>query len=869
MRINSIDPISGSGNKVSSYGQTTNVQKSVAPNFRAISFRGGNQGDVLHVIAELPPYVKSGGVATVAQDYKSLNNLGNGNAGKTAMVIPYYNGQIKYAPDGETITAVDVLRVPNNLPEGHPLKGKEGRPFFTNQDLDKNSIESILKDSKKYTLLEDVASKDMAWGIEEKSPIKLFRVPETNHYMVFTEATASMPKPYAGGGYSTTKEVLAHSWGGDSYAKFDKAVVELMPDISKNIPGYDPKTVICSDAHAAYVSHWMAVKNAAGEEFFRGKNPTQVGHNLGDGYIAATSPRNMLVNLGATKQDIEKLLSSKEYHEALLRNEEDKFLSKFVESLLTKGKQSVSAIDVPIYYAQKGFLPMFTTVSEGYHEALLANEELSPKYIEIFQQLSEQGRFKGITNPLNDPNVSAFKQLGLPGYKADVTLKLANGKEEVIKGFEVFDKARYEKEGLNYVREVKRNNKINLLKRLSHDLDGAQLVADGGKLMEKGSGAGLVRAGLPGRSLKLLGEIDGQYIQRLTKGEDIKLAVSWGRGDFQKGLDTVLDSFYKFVKKTGDKDTVLLLGGELDPRNPESQVIKDKIKELMSLPETKGRFVFFDGFAPGLPFASAADVSILPSRFAPCELTDFEAKKMLSTTIVTNCQGLGQKNFDPDIEAEKAIADGFKTKHEYFTKEAECLRDGVASPEAKSKFEKIKQKLFETEKIKLQNRGANLTDEEIFAKIAKTDAYNDALRELRDSIISDEVAECMDRALHKYRNGETAEAMMKNLVNIETSWETNGWLSKTKQSSAELYRKYMIEAQSTNIEKSETLLDKMQQAFRETLTDVEKSGKKSSSKGKIIAYSCAAAVAVALGVLGIQHAKNKQPKEEEHLSSIA
>lgn len=866
MRINAIDPVAVQQTKSNRIGLKSESISN--PNFRAISFRGGNTGDVLHVIAELPPYVKSGGVATVAQDYKSLNNLGAGNSGKTAMVIPYYNGQIKYAKDGETVTAVDVLRVPDNLPEGHPLKGKEGKPFFTNQDLDKNSLESILKDSKKYTLLEDVAAKDMAWGIEEHSPIKLFRVPETNHYMVFTEATASMPKPYAGGGYSTTKNVLAHSWGGDSYAKFDKAVVELMPEISRNIPGYDPKTVICSDAHAAYVSHWMAVKNAAGEEFFKGKNPTQVGHNLGDGYIAATSPRNMLVNLGATKQDIEKLLSSKEYHEALLRNEEDKFLTKFLGSLVSDGKKSVSAIDIPIYYAEKGFLPMFTTVSEGYHEALLANEELSPKYIEIFNKLSEQGRFKGITNPLNDPSVSAFEQLGLPGYRDDIKLKLANGTEETIKGFEVFDKARCEKEGLKYVREVKRNNKINLLKRLSRDIDNAHLISDG-KVMEKGSGAGLVRAGLLGRNLKLLGEIDSKFIQRLSNGEDIKLAVSWGRGDFQKGLDTVLDSFYKFIKKTGDKDTVLLLGGELDPRNPETQVIKDKIKELSSLPETKGRFVFFDGFAPGLPFASAADVSILPSRFAPCELTDFEAKKMLSTTIVTNCQGLGQKNFDPDIEAEKAIADGFKTKHEYFTKEAECLKEGVASPEAKAKFEKIKQKLFDAEKVKLQNRGANLTDAEILAKIAKTDAYNDALRELRDSIISDEVAECMDRALNKYRNGETAEAMMKNLVKIETSWEANGWLSKTKLSSAELYRKYMIEAESTNIQKEETLLSKMQKALKRTLTNAERSGKKPAGKGRIMAYCGAAAAGVALGALGIKVLQSHKPEEEKHLSSIA
>ena len=65
----------------------------------------------------------------------------------------------------------------------------------------------------------------------------------------------------------------------------------------------------------------------------------------------------------------------------------------------------------------------------------------------------------------------------------------------------------------------------------------------------------------------------------------------------------------------------------------------------------------------------AADVALLPSRFAPCELTDLEAKKALCTPIVPNVQGMAQKNFDPSIAKEAALMDGYKGKHEFFITE--------------------------------------------------------------------------------------------------------------------------------------------------------------------------------------------------------
>ena len=778
-----------------------------------ISFKGGNKGDVLHVIAEVDPSFTTGGVATVGKDYKSLNNISKTEHGRTVIFTPYYNGNIQYdSESGELIKSVDVLKVPSNLPEGHPMKNKAGTPFFTKEDLSAKSIEDILKDPGKFIELEEVAQKDMQWGLQEKSPIKLYKIPankakcpaNTDIFFVYTEGTASMVKPYEGGGYATTQEAFVKSWNGDPYAQFDKATVELMQDIDKKVKGFDPGTVICSDSHAAYVSHYMAQKNAAGEEYFKGKKPTQVGHNLGNGYIGFTSPRNMLINLGATKEQIETLINSKEYQEALLKGSEDEFLLKFLSPLTTETKKTVSAMDIPIYYGLKGYLPMFSTVSEGYHDATLNNLEVAPSLNSNLKKLDELKRYIGLTNALNDSGTSAFAQLGLAGYGKDAKYKLANGEEITVKAFEKFDKTR--SEDLQYVREIKKQNKINLIERFQPKFDGARVVGTDGQLLPVKDSENLLRAGHAGKQHEVIGGFAPEYIQKLRSGEDIKLAVSWGRGDFQKGLDSVVDGFEKFVNKTGDKNTLLLLGGDLSISPEEGDRVINRVKILSQKENFKGRIVLMDGFAPGLPFASAADVSVFPSRFAPCELTDLESKHMLCTPIVTNCQGLGQKNFDPDVASDANLADGFKTKHEFYMPEAECLKDGVASEKAKADFLKVKNKLADAEKAKFKIRTGNeLPEAELEIRLAKNSKYQKALRELRDSIISDELAECYDRALNKYRTGDVANKILKNQVHIDTTWEGNGWLSKTKLSAAELYRQKHIKPDATNISEKDLI----------------------------------------------------------------
>ena len=101
--------------------------------------------------------------------------------------------------------------------------------------------------------------------------------------------------------------------------------------------------------------------------------------------------------------------------------------------------------------------------------------------------------------------------------------------------------------------------------------------------------------------------------------------------------------------------------------------------------------------------------------------------------------------------------------------------------------------------------GNELSEELLAKKLKDNQKYQSAIKDLRDSIVSDELVDCLDRALNKYRNGDVAERILHNQVNMNTSWEGNGWLSKTNKSSAELYREYHIRNNGKNLAKEDLI----------------------------------------------------------------
>lgn len=656
--------------------------------------------------------------------------------------------------------------------------------------------------------------------MEENVPIKMFRAQKDENLIkamdakkisketqnklefVFTyvDSTASMAKQYADDSYaSASGDALAKKfssgWQGQPYPKEARATVELMPALKEKY-NIDPKYILCSDGQTMFTMHYAAQKNAAGDAYWMDKFLGGVGHNMNAGYDQPMGARQAIVNLGATKEDLTKLLNSKEYIEAVKLGREEDFLRETVLKNFVRPKSGMNAFNVAIHYAKTGYSPMLTTVSEGYHDSLITNDLVSAMYNDLVE-LDKLGRFKGLTNPLMDPNVSPFSEGILqPGYKSDVKLKLKDGSVVTVNKFQVFDK---NKADLKTVRDVKRQNKINLLERFSHKFVDSVLLDETGKEISKpNQGRMHILAGKSDRNLKIYGNIADEYLAKLKKGEDVKLIVSWGRGDFQKSMDTVIDTFEKYAEK--DPNAILIFGGDMK-YEPETV---EKFELAASKPKLKGRMIMTDGWTPGKDWAMAGDAALLPSRFAPCELTDLEAKKALCTPITPNVQGMAQKNFDPDIAADAKLMDAYKGKHEYFMSEETALK--AANEDAKTAFNKVKDKLVSdiTKKYKGQ------INEDIPAELLKgtleaDEDYKKALRKLRDSVISDEMAECLERALIRDRNSKNAETILANQIKADTTWFGNAWLSATGKSSGQLYFDYHFNNKGKNISKNDLI----------------------------------------------------------------
>lgn len=794
-----------------------------------ISFKSGNPRHIAHMVAEEPLFgFNGGGVGTVVNDY---NYLDNKDVDKIVKFIPLYNQQVDYKKDIDPKTGkvrhpigqgVKVRYIPDNLPANHPFKGKEGTPFVTAQSIDNaTDLVKFLEEKKgNVFLLEEVKSSKMNWGMEENVPIKMFRAQKDENLIkamdakkisketqnklefVFTyvDSTASMAKQYADDSYASAcgdalAKKFSSGWQGQPYPKEARATVELMPALKEKY-NIDPKYILCSDGQTMFTMHYAAQKNAAGDAYWMDKFLGGVGHNMNAGYDQPMGARQAIVNLGATKEDLTKLLNSKEYIEAVKLGREEDFLRETVLKNFVRPKSGMNAFNVAIHYAKTGYSPMLTTVSEGYHDSLITNDLVSAMYNDLVE-LDKLGRFKGLTNPLMDPNVSPFSEGILqPGYKSDVKLKLKDGSVVTVNKFQVFDK---NKADLKTVRDVKRQNKINLLERFSQKFVDSVLLDETGKEISKpNQGRMHILAGKSDRNLKIYGNIADEYLAKLKKGEDVKLIVSWGRGDFQKSMDTVIDTFEKYAEK--DPNAILIFGGDMK-YEPETV---EKFELAASKPKLKGRMIMTDGWTPGKDWAMAGDAALLPSRFAPCELTDLEAKKALCTPITPNVQGMAQKNFDPDIVADAKLMDAYKGKHEYFMSEETALK--AANEDAKTAFNKVKDKLVSdiTKKYKGQ------INEDIPAELLKgtleaDEDYKKALRKLRDSVISDEMAECLERALIRDRNSKNAETILANQIKADTTWFGNAWLSATGKSSGQLYFDYHFNNKGKNISKNDLI----------------------------------------------------------------
>lgn len=802
--------------------QTTPInpnQEIKAPKpYGVISFGAGkNEDSIIFLGAECPPFCQKGGVGTVMRDYGSFQANGK-NIKERIRVIPYYNGANKYDVKGKSIVSTGIHQT------------ADGKMWFTNNNITDSgkTFQNVFDDPETKGLfrVEEVKSSSMAWGLEDATPIKLLKVveerkpggkfePVKDVYMIYTDDTSMMKEPYADGSYSSAPKSIddAKLWKGDPYAKFDKAFVKLMPDIPGN-----SGVVVLSDPHTAFTAEYMAQEMKAGNDFYKGIKNSFVAHNLGEGYIQKTSYKNMAINLGLAKEEIKKIANSKEYRDAVLTGEEevDKFFKNLLHESLHTKSGGTNPVKLIIKQVKDDYIASFFTVSEDYAESVAKNERISGELMKEFGDLYETDKFFGILNILGDKSKSYNRPMMSEGYgkKQTVEIVKADGSKvtKTFEPFKAFDfgikeiiednakekpelnaddvtkkwlKQKYETDPTGFVKhikEVKQYNRARLLERLSGEITDNSLILGGTK----------------GKKMELLGKIDPKYAQN----PDTKLFVSWGRGDFQKSLDTVYDAFVQFVKKTGDKNAVLVFGGKLEETEAEAEKIKNLMKAIPE--ELKGRVAYLNGWVPANEFASAADAALFPSRFAPCELTDLEAMKYFASPIVTNTQGLKQKNFDPRKPEEKNKMTSFKTDSEYYMSADDLKTKSKKFAELYDKQEKaIKAKYdarpgfvwaqIEADWLK-STVGVNVSDKEKLKEAwLKEQVLDDpkiipALRNCADEVIADELADAMKARL------ELSDAdlgkMWFNHMTLDTSWIGNAALHNGKnkgKSTGELY----------------------------------------------------------------------------------
>ncbi len=839
---------------------------------KTISFRGGNKEQVIYWGMELRPYSALGGISTVLRDHRGLKasegavipdggekNIEYWRQPDKVFVDPLYNGVEVYDYNTGLMQEARVGKIPAGLKEDSAFKKYEGMLFYTSDKKFKtyaNELEFFNNEEKivpatgqpKLSLNNNIhiikevgepMKMDFGGDNGGETLIRLFRVHRfdsktgelvpINDFKVMTDVSLTWKQPYEGGGYASASGALAQTWKGDGDARSSKAFVKLFKricdEVSKDGKKFDPATLILNDSHAANVVEYMAQELVSGNEFLQGKKPEIIAHNLGAGYVQRTSYMNMFVNI-ADKELRDAVRHDPDFIDAVLQGNDaaENYFRKLLPAEMIDKQGGVSPFQNTIYYAEKGFVPKIITVSEGYHEASIANRDLVPGQFEQLKALAEKDIYVGITNGSTGINpYQPDKNPYFNGYTFPEDIEgIDNVKGKTLSAYQVFDKELAGKDSakfsIEHVRSVKQHNKAALLERFDKDVLKAlqKMKSIEGKEYEYAS----VIAAVPGKDVKVLGHIDKKFIEEAKKpNNNVKLLISWGRGDTQKGLDSVLNSFAQYVEKFSEADpnVVLIAGGEL-PDNEEGNAIKAIIEKMNNNPKTKGRFVFMNGFAPNKPLIMAADFSVLPSRFAPCELTDLESIKGLCPPIVSNCQGLGQKNFDATFDGEAGKVTGYKTKHDYYMSLEELK--SLMEPKDKEKFEKEFQK-FKDEISKEHQHKFNkvLTDEEIMEKIIEGKHYDymfKLTRPYRDKIIEKELVDSYVRALQTDYGQEIQTRMIQNDVKLGIGWEDNAALSKFKKTSGQLYRE-AFGLDAGTIKEEDTLLYKLKQNCKEIL----------------------------------------------------
>jgi hypothetical protein len=187
---------------------------------------------------------------------------------------------------------------------------------------------------------------------------------------------------------------------------------------------------------------------------------------------------------------------------------------------------------------------------------------------------------------------------------------------------------------------------------------------------------------------------------------------------------------------------------------------------------------------------------------------------MLCSSIVTNCQGLADKNFDEAFDGEAERVTGYKTAHAY-DMPIEVLDKELNEVDKAQMHKDVERFLGKIKNEQLIKHGKTISNEEAMKIVKNSDSLHyeyeySVLRPYRDSVIERELEAKLTKALGTdYTNKTFQEKLMSNLINSKTDWEHNEGLNGGKSSGAS-YRE-LFNRDAKEITEGDTLLHKIKE----------------------------------------------------------
>ena len=877
----------------------------------------GNPNHVIFYVAEFPDYNKKGGVANVGGYYEKMPGI------EAAIVQSYYNGQKDYNNKGEYTGLIQPWQFDANC----RYEGLKNQYFYVKFDTDKKNIKTETTtnlanniEKKNIVILKKIAEKNVTYGKQQPEDIILFKVmnavpvknekgeitdykleelpndPVTgktrNHFLIYSKGTAEFKVPYDDGSYSSDKtknpeafskyKPMPYPENNRAFTEFKKEICDAVITTDKS--KFDPKTIHCSDPQTVYTASFMREAAINGNPEFQPQDvsPAYTIHNLRMGYTGECGGLDMALNLGLTSDEVDIMRKDPEF----IKAEENGTLDKYFAEYMPELKDFFGSFNptlIAFNLRKNGYMTGLNTVSDGYAKDVANNPNIPTALQGDWKTLMDQEKAIGIMNPFEDPGFHIFKGVtGMDGYlkagvnKAKEQLSKLGGEyaalAEEIHPFAVVDESKFPKEengnykvteeAYDHYIDIKNINKKEFLNRLTSKFD---KLKDADKDLYN-----TLIAGRANWNVNLIGRIDENLLTP-EKIKDLKVYVSWGRLDSQKSPDIVMDAFDKYCTEHPEdaKNCILILGGEA-PGTEYSDKILAKAEIMAS--KYNGHFSFMESFAPGKILVSVAEMALLPSREAPCELTDLETMQFMTLLTATNAQGMADKNFDPAIDGEDK-ATSFKTESGYYisTSQIENCKQAGIGEQWKKEYGKLmadianEQANRKASAFKTDLDSNETLENYINANPKHKKAVDELIDKYRSLILAAGVAVCMERgvSLTKAQRMKMAE----NELNLKTGWTNNEVLTKRGKASADLYKAIFASKPEQDTGKySTSFLGKLREHLQAVKNDIEirqNAGSTPSIKPsfwgkyrKVITWSATSAAIVGGGVYLFMANKN-------------